>query len=77
MTEKLTWRQAREALTDDGRGVNDAQGILDDLAHFPGRQWSYRAADGVRWLTYAGPDAAGQPVYISSRERLGKGMLHV
>jgi hypothetical protein len=61
----MSWRQAREALTDSGRGANEAQDILDDLAHFPDRSFSYAADGGVRWLSYAGLEA-GQPVYASA-----------
>jgi hypothetical protein len=69
---ELTWKQAREALTADGRPANDAQDVLDDLAHWgvgSGRAWSYKTPDGVRWLTYAGTDATHCLFYVSSDTR--------
>ena len=74
-TPRLSWREAREALTATGRGVNDAQDILDDLAHWgvgSDRALSYYATGGgVRWLSYAGTDDANQPVYAATKTRPG------
>lgn len=69
----LTWREARDALTESGhRDVNSAQYILEDLAHWgPERSFSYQAGGEVRWLSYAGPDPADhQPRYRSSSKRV-------
>lgn len=67
----LTWRQARDVLADKGRlGVNDAQDVLDDLAHFAGvKAWSLAMPEGIRWLRYGGLDNAGQPLYLLDTRR--------
>jgi hypothetical protein len=60
----LTWRQAREALCDSSHSLNEAQGILDDLAANRDRSWSYLNEDReLRWLRYRGQDSEGQPQY--------------
>lgn len=64
----LTWREARNALTESGRNASGAQLILDDLAHWgPGAtRFSYRAGEVVRWLSYAGTGPDREPRYLSS-----------
>lgn len=73
MSDTMSWREARDALTAAGtRSANEAQQILEDLAHFPERRFSYRGGgklDPPRWLRYAGNEN-GQPRYLSSTERV-------
>lgn len=67
MSETLSWRQAREKLTgeegDGLYGVNEAQQILDDLAHFPTTRKFYRLPGDAGYLQYAGLDDNSQPRY--------------
>jgi hypothetical protein len=63
----LSWREAHEALTESGHDVNSAQCILDDLANFPEKSFSYRTSDEVRWLAFAGTND-DYPVYASGEE---------
>lgn len=70
----LSWRQARTVLTgeygDGEMGANQAQDVLDDLAHFAGvKAWSVRTPDGIRWLRYGGLDKARQPLYLLDTRR--------
>jgi hypothetical protein len=64
----LTWREAHEALTESGRDVSSAQDILDDLANFPEKSFSYHADSKDRWLAYAGT-FDGYPVYARGEEQ--------
>lgn len=61
----ISYRQARDTLTEAGHGANQAQDILDDLAHWgPDKTFSVRTPDGVRWLRYGGLRLGTlQPVY--------------
>jgi hypothetical protein len=72
----MSWREARQALQDSGRGVNDAQQILDDLAHFPDSKFSYRVGGGDQWsvkkLRYAGLDSDSQPRYTADLYQAGR-----
>jgi hypothetical protein len=65
-TMTMTYREARELLTQSGRGANEAQDILDDLprkgADYKG--FSVKTESGVRWLRYSGLRAGSlQPEY--------------
>jgi len=68
MDETVSWRQARELLTGESGdglvGVNEAQQILDDLAHFPGTTQFYANEQGSGYLSYAG-QKDGQPRYAN------------
>jgi hypothetical protein len=67
----MTYREARELLTQSGRGANEAQDILDDLARkgpdYKG--FSVKTESGVRWLRYSGLRAGSlQPEYTMREE---------
>jgi hypothetical protein len=74
MTQKVSWREARELLTGaagDGLvGANQAQQILDDLARFPETTQFYRNADSQGYLSYAGTDPGDQPQYLKVERKL-------
>jgi hypothetical protein len=68
----MSWREARQALMDSDHGANDAQQILDDLAHFPDSTFGYRAPDGVKKMRYAGLDGDNQPRYTADLYQAGR-----
>lgn len=72
-TYTVSWREAREHLTESGMGVNDAQQVLEDLiwrASFPkDRPWSYKFEDRVRYLRFSGLDKTEQPQYETRNSR--------
>lgn len=78
MDSTMSWREARQVLQDAGCGVNEAQQILDDLAHFTERRHSYRVPVGttgrwdVKWLRYAGLDGQKQPRYAADLYQAGR-----
>lgn len=44
--QTFSWRQARELLQESGHGVNEAQAILEDLAHWgPTSAFSVKTGD--------------------------------
>jgi hypothetical protein len=69
---EYTYREARLRLEEAGYGANEAQIILDDLAHWFGwdqvKSWSYWADGCLYYLTYMGV-VSGQPRYKSDLVR--------
>jgi hypothetical protein len=65
----LSWREARDLLTEAGHGVNDAQQILDDLAWFTwaGKRFSVLVGGEVRWLRYDDASCSARPFYALER----------
>jgi hypothetical protein len=69
-----SYREARLRLEESGYGANEAQDILDDLAHWygwePGKEKSfgYRADGHICYLTYMGV-VSGQPRFKSEQGR--------
>lgn len=64
----MSWRETRALLQDSGRGVNEAQDILEDLAHWGPEHHghSVRTPEGsVLRLRYAGLDEHNQPTYTT------------
>lgn len=68
----LSYVQARQALMDSGRGGNEAQEILEDLAHWaPGeRKFSFFTTGSYRdgrllFMRYAGTGDQQQPVFTA------------
>jgi len=64
----MSWRAARALLQDSGRGVNEAQDIIEDLAHWGPEHHghSVRTPEGsVLRLRYAGLDEHNQPTYTT------------
>ncbi len=52
-SRELGWREARSVLTAAGLGVNEAQQVLDDLAHFPDRRRSINVEGEIWWLRFS------------------------
>ncbi len=71
----MTYREARELLTQSGRSANEAQDILDDLAHWgPAKQFRVSVSTWLepRWLRYAGLRAETlQPEYTTDPKGAG------
>ena len=71
----MSWRTARALLQDSGRGVNEAQDILEDLAHWGPEHhgFSVRTPEGtVLRLRYEGLDEGRQPTYTTKNRETGK-----
>jgi hypothetical protein len=66
----LSWREARDLLTERGYGANDAQQILDDLAWFAwsGKRFSVLAGGEARWLRYDNASCSARPYYLLEAE---------